>query len=396
MSFKLVSNFKPCGDQPKAIQSLSKAILANNRYTTLLGVTGSGKTFTLANTIAKVNMPTLVISHNKTLAAQLYSEFKEFFPHNAVEYFVSYYDYYQPEAYIPSTDTYIEKDSSINEQLDRLRLSATTALMSRQDVIVVASVSCIYNLGSPQDYQEHLLILNKGEQIPREELIARLIQVQYERNDYEFKRGKIRVRGEIVEIFPSYSEKAIRIELSGDKINKISVIEPVSAKILSSIEKIAIYPAKHFVVSGDKIDGAIISIKEELADQLKNLRQNNKLLEAQRASLNDDVRSLRASFVKNEDQSDRLRQIEDNIDAIRSAIDDFSDEEKRAFLQLIELEVEIDHSDGDGWNVGISGILDMFAEKSLALPSVLSSNHSSSLTTTRADYIRIFLLGWKS
>ena len=282
MSFKLVSNFKPCGDQPKAIQSLSKAILANNRYTTLLGVTGSGKTFTLANTIAKVNMPTLVISHNKTLAAQLYSEFKEFFPHNAVEYFVSYYDYYQPEAYIPSTDTYIEKDSSINEQLDRLRLSATTALMSRQDVIVVASVSCIYNLGSPQDYQEHLLILNKGEQIPREELIARLIQVQYERNDYEFKRGKIRVRGEIVEIFPSYSEKAIRIELSGDKINKISVIEPVSAKILSSIEKIAIYPAKHFVVSGDKIDGAIISIKEELADQLKNLRQNNKLLEAQR------------------------------------------------------------------------------------------------------------------
>jgi excinuclease ABC subunit B len=282
MKFKLVSGFKPCGDQPRAIQNLSKAILAKNRYTTLLGVTGSGKTFTLANVIAKLNLPTLVISHNKTLAAQLYSEFKEFFPRNAVEYFVSYYDYYQPEAYIPSTDTYIEKDSSINERLDRLRLSATTSLISRQDVIVVASVSCIYNLGSPQDYQEHLLILNKGEQIRREELIARLIQVQYERNDYEFKRGRIRVRGEVIEIFPSYSEKAVRIELTGDRINKISVIDPLSAKVLSSIEKIAIYPAKHFIVSGDKIDGAIASIKEELAAQLKNLRERNKLLEAQR------------------------------------------------------------------------------------------------------------------
>ena len=282
MRFKLVSNFKPCGDQPKAIQNLTKNILAKKRFITLLGVTGSGKTFTLANAIAKVNMPTLIISHNKTLAAQLYSEFKEFFPHNAVEYFVSYYDYYQPEAYIPSTDTYIEKDSSINEQLDRLRLSATTSLMSRQDVIVVASVSCIYNLGSPQDYQEHLLILNLKEKLPREELIAKLIQIQYERNDYEFKRGKIRVRGEIVEIFPSYSEKAVRIELSGDVISKISIINPVSAKILSSIDKIAIYPAKHFIVSGDKVDGAIISIKEELAAHLKSLRERNKLLEAQR------------------------------------------------------------------------------------------------------------------
>ena len=282
MKFKLVSSFKPCGDQPKAIQTLSKAILAGNRHTTLLGVTGSGKTFTLANAIAKVNMPTLVISHNKTLAAQLYSEFKEFFPHNAVEYFVSYYDYYQPEAYIPSTDTYIEKDSSINEQLDRLRLSATTSLMSRQDVIVVASVSCIYNLGSPQDYQEHLLILKRNDVIGREELITRLIQIQYERNDYEFKRGKIRVRGEIVEIFPSYSEKAIRIELTGDSISKISIFEPVSAKILSNMERIAIYPAKHFIVSEDKIDGALVSIKEELKEQLKNLREKNKLLEAQR------------------------------------------------------------------------------------------------------------------
>jgi len=282
MSFKLVSDFKPCGDQPKAIEDLSKAIFAKKRYATLLGVTGSGKTFTLANAIAKLNMPALVISHNKTLAAQLYSEFKEFFPHNAVEYFVSYYDYYQPEAYIPSTDTYIEKDSSINERLDRLRLSATTSLMSRKDVIVVASVSCIYNLGSPRDYQQHLLVLNKNEQIPQEELIARLIQIQYERNDYEFKRGKIRVRGEIVEIFPSYSEKALRIELNGEKINKISEFNPVTAEILSNMERTAIYPAKHFIVSGEKIDGALNSIKEELAVQLEILRKKNKLLEAQR------------------------------------------------------------------------------------------------------------------
>ncbi|MBU0547814.1 MAG: excinuclease ABC subunit UvrB [Candidatus Omnitrophica bacterium] len=282
MKFKLVSNFKPCGDQPKAIQNLNQTILTKKRYATLLGVTGSGKTFTLANVIAKVNIPTLVISHNKTLAAQLYSEFKEFFPHNAVEYFVSYYDYYQPEAYIPSTDTYIEKDSSINERLDRLRLCATTSLISRQDVIVVASVSCIYNLGSPQDYQEHLLILNRNEQIPREELIARLIQIQYERNDYEFKRAKFRVRGEVVEVFPAYSEKAVRIELSGNIISKISIIDPLSAKILSCIEKIAIYPAKHFIVSGDKIDGAIVSIRQELASHLEDLRKRNKLLEAQR------------------------------------------------------------------------------------------------------------------
>ncbi|MFA5223894.1 MAG: excinuclease ABC subunit UvrB [Candidatus Omnitrophota bacterium] len=282
MRFKLVANFKPCGDQPKAIQDLSKSVLAKNRYTTLLGVTGSGKTFTLANLIAKLNKPTLIISHNKTLAAQLYSEFKEFFPHNAVEYFVSYYDYYQPEAYIPSTDTYIEKDSSINERLDRLRLSATTSLMSRQDVIVVASVSCIYNLGSPEEYQGHLLILNKGEKLEREDLISRLIQIQYDRNDYEFKRAKFRVRGEIVEIFPSYSEKAIRIELNGDLINKISVFEPVSAEVLSNIDRVAIYPAKHFIVSGDKVDGSVASIREELTNQLKILKQRNKLLEAQR------------------------------------------------------------------------------------------------------------------
>lgn len=280
--FKLVSKFSPCGDQPKAIQALSKSILAKQRYSTLLGVTGSGKTFTLANVIAKVNLPTLIISHNKTLAAQLYAEFKEFFPHNAVEYFVSYYDYYQPEAYIPSTDTYIEKDSSINERLDRLRLSATTSLISRPDVIVVASVSCIYNLGSPQDYQEMLVILNKGTSILRDELIAKLIQIQYERNDYEFKRGKIRVRGDTVEIFPAYSQQALRLELTQDKISQISVIDPVSAKIINRINRVAIYPAKHFIASGNRIQAAAGSIKEELAARLKELREENKLLPAQR------------------------------------------------------------------------------------------------------------------
>ena len=280
--FKLVSRFRPCGDQPKAIQALSKSILSKQRYSTLLGVTGSGKTFTLANLIAKVNLPTLVVSHNKTLAAQLYAEFKEFFPHNAVEYFVSYYDYYQPEAYIPSTDTYIEKDSSINERLDRLRLSATTSLISRKDVIVVASVSCIYNLGSPKDYQEMLVILNKNSFIQRDELIAKLIQIQYERNDYEFKRGKIRVRGDVVEIFPSYSQQALRLELTQDKISKISVIDPVSAKIISRIDQVAIYPAKHFIASQDRIQAAAGSIKEELAVRLKELQDENKLLQAER------------------------------------------------------------------------------------------------------------------
>lgn len=280
--FKLVRKFLPCGDQPEAIRKLSKDILGQKRYNTLLGVTGSGKTFTLANVIAKVNLPTLVISHNKTLAAQLYCEFKEFFPQNAVEYFVSYYDYYQPEAYIPSTDTYIEKDSSINEQLDRLRLCATTSLMSRKDVIVIASVSCIYNLGSPQDYREQLVIISAGQKIERDDLIAKFIRIQYKRNDYEFKRGQIRVRGEIVEIFPTYCQKAVRIELDALKINKISCFDPVTAGTISEVEKIAIYPAKHFIASNDRLEEALKSIKKELAVQLKNLRQANKLLEAQR------------------------------------------------------------------------------------------------------------------
>jgi len=280
--FKLFSHYKPCGDQTTAINELTESVLSEKKFQVLMGVTGSGKTFTMANVIANINIPTLVISHNKTLAAQLYSEFKEFFPQNAVEYFVSYYDYYQPEAYIPTTDTYIEKDSSINDRLDRLRLSSTTSLMSRRDVLIVASVSCIYNLGSPEDYRDLLVFIEKGMVLPRDEIISKLIKIQYERNDYEFIRGRIRVRGDCVEVFPSYEEKALRFELYGDKIEKISQINPVSGEVLSSLEKIAIYPAKHFIVSGDRIEAAISSINAELNDQLEALKNKNKLLEAQR------------------------------------------------------------------------------------------------------------------
>ena len=280
--FKLVSDFRPQGDQPKAIKELREGILSGSRFSTLLGVTGSGKTFTLANVIAMLNLPTLVISHNKTLAAQLYSEFKEFFPQNAVEYFVSYYDYYQPEAYIPSTDTYIEKDASINDRLDRLRLSATSSLMSRSDVLIVASVSCIYNLGSPEDYSELLVKIEKKQTILRDELIHKFIQIQYERNDYEFVRGRIRVRGDTLEVFTSYQEKAVRIDFFGDRIEKIQEINPVSGQILNSLDKVAIYPAKHFIVSGDRVGSAIKSIEEELGERLKVLKNKNKLLEAER------------------------------------------------------------------------------------------------------------------
>jgi len=280
--FKLVTNFKLCGDQPKAVKGLSSSLLAGEKFQTLLGVTGSGKTFTLANVIAQINVPTLVVSHNKTLAAQLYSEFKEFFPHNAVEYFVSYYDYYQPEAYVPSTDTYIEKDASINDRLDRLRLSATSSLMSRKDVLIVASVSCIYNLGSPDDYRGLLVFVENGEVIPRDELILRFVQTQYERNDYEFTRGKLRVRGDVLEVYPSYQQKAVRIEFSGDRIDRISEIDPVSGEVIAVLDKIAIYPAKHFIASQDRIDSALSSIELELQDRLKVFVKNNKLLEAQR------------------------------------------------------------------------------------------------------------------
>lgn len=280
--FELVAPFKPCGDQPRAIKELSNLVLSGNKAATLLGVTGSGKTFTLANLIAQVNLPTLVISHNKTLAAQLYSEFKEFFPHNAVEYFVSYYDYYQPEAYIPSTDTYIEKDSSINDRLDRLRLSATSSLMSRNDVLIVASVSCIYNLGSPEDYREMLVFIKKNQDTDRDKVIADLIKIQYERNDYEFVRGRLRARGDILEVFPSYEETGLRIDFFGDKIEKITEFNPVSGELIGELEKVAIYPAKHFVISQDNINSSLKAIEQELDERLGVLRSQNKLLEAQR------------------------------------------------------------------------------------------------------------------
>jgi len=280
--FKLISKFKPEGDQPQAIKKLTEAIRSGKQYSTLLGVTGSGKTFTMASVLANINKPTLVISHNKTLAAQLYSEFKEFFPQNAVEYFVSYYDYYQPEAYIPQTDTYIEKDASINDRLDRLRLSATTSLMSRKDVIIVASVSCIYNLGSPGDYKEMLVFLEVGQTIERDDVLEQLVAIQYERNDVDFSRGKLRVRGDVVEIFPAYAESGIRVEFLGERIEKITEFDSVSQKTKQSLEKIAIYPAKHFVMSQEKIGSAIDAIKKELVERLKELNKQNKLLEAQR------------------------------------------------------------------------------------------------------------------
>ena len=280
--FKLKSPYKPCGDQPQAIKKLADNLEKGIKDQVLLGVTGSGKTFTLANVIAKINKPTLVISHNKTLAAQLYGEFKEFFPENAVEYFVSYYDYYQPEAYIPTTDTYIEKDSSINDRLDRLRLSATSSLMSRQDVIIVASVSCIYNLGSPEDYREALVFIEKGKRISRDDLLLELIKIQYERNDTDLSRGKFRVRGDTIELFCAYKETLIRIELDEDIVKSISELETITKKKICDLDKIGIYPAKHFIVSEDKIDSAISLIYKELEEQLLVLRKNNKLLEAQR------------------------------------------------------------------------------------------------------------------
>ncbi len=280
--FILKSHFRPVPEQIKATQALVAHIRNQEKTQVLLGVTGSGKTFTLANVIAEINRPTLVISHNKTLAAQLYGEFKEFFPQNAVEYFVSYYDYYQPEAYIPQTDIYIEKDASINDRLDRLRLSATTSLMSRRDVIIVASVSCIYNLGSPEEYQEYLVCLQRGQTIDRDEVLQKLIAIQYERNDYDFSRGKIRVRGDVVEIFPAYKQEAFRVEFDRETIARISQIDPVTAEVISEIDKIAIYPAKHFIVSPDSIHKALKDIEEELKARLLELESKGKLLEAQR------------------------------------------------------------------------------------------------------------------
>lgn len=280
--FKLVSPFKPQGDQPRAIQQLVEGYKKNINYQTLLGVTGSGKTFTMANVIAALEKPTLVMTHNKTLAAQLYSEFKSFFPENAVGYFVSYYDYYQPEAYIPQRDIYIEKEATINQEIDRLRLAATSNLMSRRDVIIVASVSCIYGLGSPEEYQEMYVHLCKGDSIERNKLLRKLIDIQYDRNDIQFVRGTLRVRGDVVEVFPAYEEVAYRIELFGDEVDRISMINPTTGNTVQEVKEISIYPAKHFVMPEGKIEGVVKSIEYELNDRLKELRANGKFLEAQR------------------------------------------------------------------------------------------------------------------
>lgn len=283
--FKLHSKYQPQGDQPRAIQEIVSEFQADRKYQTLLGVTGSGKTFTMANIITNLNLPTLVISHNKTLAAQLYGEFRSFFPENAVEFFISYYDYYQPEAYVPSSDTFIEKDASINDEIDRLRLRATSSLLARKDVVIVSSVSCIYGLGSPEDYQKLLVIAKKGEKVDRNEILLKLIDIHYSRNDFDFQRGTFRVRGDVVDIFPAYEEYAIRLEFFGNEIEQISTIDTVTGEVKDEMSTAIIYPARHFVTTEDKMERAMITIREELEEQLKRLREQNKLLEAQRLEM---------------------------------------------------------------------------------------------------------------
>lgn len=281
--FELVSDFAPTGDQPQAIEELVKGFKEGNQFETLLGVTGSGKTFTMANVIAQLNKPTLILAHNKTLAAQLYSEFKAFFPHNAVEYFVSYYDYYQPEAYVPSTDTYIEKDSAINDEIDKLRHSATAALTERRDVIIVASVSCIYGLGSPIDYQNMTVSLRPGMERDRDEVIRRLIEIQYTRNDMDFHRGTFRVRGDVVEIFPaSATDRAIRVEFFGDEVDRIQEVDVLTGEPLANLEHMVVFPASHYVVAPDKMERAIQGIEAELKERVKYFKSEDKLIEAQR------------------------------------------------------------------------------------------------------------------
>ncbi len=281
--FQLVSPYQPTGDQPQAIAKLVEGIQRGDKEQTLLGVTGSGKTFTMANVIAQVNRPTLVLAHNKTLAAQLCSEFKEFFPHNAVEYFVSYYDYYQPEAYVPSTDTYIEKDSAINDEIDKLRHSATCALSERRDVIIVASVSCIYSLGDPIDYRSMVISLRTGMQKSRDELIKKLVDLQYERNDINFIRNKFRVRGDVVEIFPAYSsENAIRVEFFGDEIDRLSEINTVTGEIKAVVQHTAIYPASHYIIPPDRMQTAIANLEREMEERVKFFKENDRFIEAQR------------------------------------------------------------------------------------------------------------------
>ncbi|HNT13568.1 MAG TPA: excinuclease ABC subunit UvrB [Verrucomicrobiota bacterium] len=282
MSFNLVSEYAPAGDQPQAIATLTAGVLAGAKHQVLLGVTGSGKTFTIANVIKNVNKPTLVISHNKTLAAQLYAEFKGFFPHNAVEYFVSYFDYYQPEAYIPRTDTFIEKDSSTNDDIERLRLSAMSSLFARRDVVVVASVSCIYGIGSREDYEAMLIHLHAGQRFTREQLLEKLVALQYNRNDITFERGNFRVRGDTVELCPAYTEEGLRIEFFGDEIERITRFEPLTGKKLTQLESVTVFPGKQFVTTPDKMKRAVVTIREELGERIRELEKQGKLLEAQR------------------------------------------------------------------------------------------------------------------
>ncbi len=294
--FKLHSEYQPTGDQPQAIAELVQGFREGNQFETLLGVTGSGKTFTMANVIAALNKPTLIIAHNKTLAGQLYGEFKEFFPENAVEYFVSYYDYYQPEAYVPSSDTYIAKDSSINDEIDKLRLSATASLSERKDVIVIASVSCIYGLGSPEDYQDMIVSLRPGMVKDRDEVIRELIDIQYDRNDMEVSRGCFRVRGDVLEIFPAQGgDYLIRVEFFGDEIDRIVEADPLTGQVHASLQHIAIFPASHYVIPQERINTACKNIEAELDERVRFFKSEDKLLEAQRISerTNFDIEMLR-------------------------------------------------------------------------------------------------------
>src|SRR6186997_223149 len=280
--FTLVSDFTLAGDQPRAITELVDGLERGDPHQVLLGVTGSGKTFTMAHTIARVNRPTLVMVHNKTLAAQLFQEFRRFFPDNAVEYFVSYYDYYQPEAYVPATDSYIEKEATINEEIDRMRLSATRSLFERRDVIIVASVSCIYGLGSPEAYYGLVLPLEKGQRIDRDQILRKLVEIQYERNDHDFGRGTFRVRGDIIEVYPSYEEFALRIGLFGDEVDELTSFDPITGKALRRHERTAVYPKSHFVTGRERLKEAVVTIKEELEVRRTELERDGKVLEAQR------------------------------------------------------------------------------------------------------------------
>ncbi len=334
--FKLISKFKPTGDQPQAIEKLTNGVLRGDKEQTLMGVTGSGKTFTMANIIERVNKPTLVLAHNKTLAAQLCSEFKEFFPENAVEYFVSYYDYYQPEAYVPTTDTYIEKDSAINDEIDKLRHSATAALSERRDVIIVASVSCIYSIGNPIDYHKMVISLRQGMEKDRDELISKLVEIQYERNDINFVRNKFRVRGDTVEIYPAGSSgSAIRVEFFGDEIDRICEINPLTGKVESTVTSCVIYPASHYVVDRSKLKKALNTIYEEMVDRVKYFEENGKLLEAQRIkerTMNDIEMLDETGFCKGIENYSRIMSERKPGEAPFTLIDYFPDD----FLMFVD------------------------------------------------------------